>query len=150
MHRRLHNLYYGLPRDTAYAGANNLLWSTRQKYSEEKVLGWLESQDAYNLHKQVRRRFSRCHYNVRNIDDVWGIDLIDMKSIKTYNDNYAHVLAVIDVLSKYAWVVPIKDKSAQSVVEAFEKIFNSCDKRITVCVPSKKKMSLLIVTFSFS
>ena len=38
------------------------------------------------------------------------------------NDNCTYLLTVIDVLSKYAWVVPLKDKTGKSVTEAFETI----------------------------
>jgi len=39
---------------------------------------WLEKQDAYTLHRPVRKRFHRNRYNVANIDDVWECDLVDV------------------------------------------------------------------------
>ena len=42
-----------------------------------------------------------------NIDDVWEADLLQLTTIKDYNDRYNYILVVIDVISKYAWVEPI-------------------------------------------
>ena len=46
-----------------------------------------------------------------------------MRSLSQYNDNFNYILTVIDVLSKYAWAIPIKRKTGDFVVEAFKKIF---------------------------
>ena len=114
--------YYNPPNPVAFAAIDKLVLAT--KNPRKKVKRWLEHQDAYNLHKMVRKRFPRRFYNVRNRDDVWEIDLADLKSIKTYNDGFSYLQVVIDVLSKYAWVEPIVDKSRRSVADAFERILN--------------------------
>ena len=38
-------------------------------------------------------------------------------------------LCVIDIFSKYAWVVPLKDKKGISIVNAFQKILKESDKK---------------------
>ena len=43
-------------------------------------------------------------------DNIWGVDLADMQSLSKYNKGMKYLLCVIDLFSKYAWVVPIKDK----------------------------------------
>ena len=48
------------------------------------------------------------------------------RSLKTYNNNYTYLLVVIDVLSKFAWVQPLHDKSSKSVARAFEHILTLC------------------------
>ena len=55
-------------------------------------------------------------------DEIWLADLIDVEAFSSFNKGFKYILAVIDVFSKYAWAVPIKDKSAASVTKAFEKI----------------------------
>ena len=50
---------------------------------------------------------------------------MDLSSLSRVNDNYKFLLTCIDVLSKYAWVVPMKDKSAKSVVDAVAYIFTT-------------------------
>ena len=45
-----------------------------------------------------------------------------MQSLSKYNKENKHLLCAIDLFSKYAWVVTIKDKKGVSVVNAFKKI----------------------------
>ena len=52
-------------------------------------------------------------------DEIWSADLADMQAFSSFNKGFKYILTVIDVFSKYAWAVPIKDKS---VTKAFEKI----------------------------
>ena len=44
-----------------------------------------------------------------------------MQAFYSFNKGFKYILTVIDVLNKYAWAVPVKDKSAASVTKAFEK-----------------------------
>ena len=46
-------------------------------------------------------------------DNIWGVDLADMQSLSKYNKGNKYLLCVIDLLSKYAWVIPIKDKKRE-------------------------------------
>ena len=53
-----------------------------------------------------------------------GVDLADMQSLSKYNKRVKYLLCAIDLFSKYAWVVPIKDKKGTSIVNAFQKIIS--------------------------
>ena len=44
-----------------------------------------------------------------------------MQSLSKYNRGIKYLLCVIDLFSKYAWVIPIKDKNRTSIVNAFKK-----------------------------
>ena len=57
-------------------------------------------------------------------DNNWGADLADMQSLSKYNKGSKYLLCTIDLFSKYAWVVPIKDKKETSIVNAFEKLIS--------------------------
>ena len=57
-------------------------------------------------------------------DNIWGVDLADMQSLSRYNKRIKYLLCAIDLFSKYAWVVPIKDKKGTSIVNAFKKIIS--------------------------
>jgi len=61
---------------------------------------WLEEQDAYTLHRPVRKRFARNPYKVINVGDVWECVLLDVQSYAKYNDSIWYILSVIDVFSK--------------------------------------------------
>ena len=54
-------------------------------------------------------------------DIIWGVDLADMQSLRRYNKRIKYLFCAIDLLSKYAWVVPAKDKKGTNVVNAFKK-----------------------------
>ena len=55
-------------------------------------------------------------------DNIWGGDLADMQSLSKFNKGVKYLLCAIDLFSKYAWVIPIKDKKGTSIVNAFKKI----------------------------
>ena len=58
-----------------------------------------------------------------DIDSQWQADLVDLQHLSWWNQGYKYLLTCIDVLSKYAWVVPLKSKTGASLVVAFESIF---------------------------
>ena len=47
-----------------------------------------------------------------------------MQSLSKYNKGNKYLLCAIGLFSKYAWVFPIKDKKAVSIVTAFQKIIS--------------------------
>ena len=49
------------------------------------------------------------------IDETWTADLIDKSSLSKYNNNYKFILTVIDIFTKYAWAIPLKNKSGLSI-----------------------------------
>ena len=52
-------------------------------------------------------------------DETWSADLIDKSSLSIYNNNYKFILTVIDILTKYAWAIPLKNKSGLSITNGF-------------------------------
>ena len=58
-----------------------------------------------------------------------GADLADMHLISMFNKGFRFLLCVIDIFSKYAWVVPLKDKKGISIVNAFQKILKESDRK---------------------
>ena len=52
-----------------------------------------------------------------------------MQLISKYNKGIRYVLCAIDVFSKYVWVVPIKDKKGVIIVNAFQKILDSSERK---------------------
>ena len=47
-----------------------------------------------------------------------------MQLISKFNERFRFLLCVIDILNKYAWVVPLKDRKGVSIVDAFQKILD--------------------------
>ena len=48
-----------------------------------------------------------------------------MQQFSKWNKGHKYLLMVIDVFSKYGWIVPLKNKQGESVAEAFKTIFNA-------------------------
>ena len=47
-----------------------------------------------------------------------------MQSLNKYNKETKYFLCAIDIFSKYAWVIPLKDEKGTSIVNAFQKIIS--------------------------
>ena len=68
-------------------------------------------------------------------DNIWGADLADMQSISKFNKGFRFLLCVIDIFSKYAWVVPLKDKKGVSIANAFQKVLDDSKRKPNkICV----------------
>ena len=119
----MEDVYYNPSDPRSFGGIKCL--KERHKKKRKDVRKWLTFQDTYTLHKPVRKSFSRRRVLVHGIDDQWQIDMVDLSSLSRVNDNYKFLLTCIDVLSKYACVVHMKDKSAKSLVDAAAYIFTT-------------------------
>ena len=57
------------------------------------------------------------------VDDIWTADLVDMSSFSRWNKGYKYLLTVIDVFSKYGWILPLKTKTGKEFALAVRKLF---------------------------
>ena len=99
-------------------------------YALVKPVIWLKHKlglglEAEELLKPIRHKFKRRRVFVYNIDNIWSADLKDMSSFSKQNKGCKFLLTVIDLFSKYAYTIPLKSKSADVVLDAFEKLFKS-------------------------
>jgi hypothetical protein len=73
-------LYYDPAKPTAFSTLRKLLAVSKSirgtKHGD--IDAWLLKQAAYTLHRPVRKCFPRDPYNVTNVIDVWGCDLVDV------------------------------------------------------------------------
>ncbi len=95
---------------------------------DQDVERWLSEQDAYNLHKPVRRRFKRRCVVVGGSNQQWQAYLVDESRLKKTNDGTTYLLTVIDVFSKRAWCIPLKNKSGVSLVAAFAPLLGNTER----------------------
>ena len=79
---------------------------------------------AEELHKPITRKFKKRKVHSSFIDNIWGDDLADMQLISKFNKGIRFLLCVIDIFSKYAWIIPLKDKKDTAITNAFQKILN--------------------------
>ena len=86
-------------------------------------------QIADELHKPIIRKFKKRKVYSAFKDNIWAADLADMQLLSRYNKGIRFLLCVIDIFSKYAWVVPLKDKKGISIVKAFQSILKQANRK---------------------
>jgi len=100
-------LYNDLAKPSAFSTFKNIRGSSKK---EDKKLGdiraWLEKQEAYTLHRTIRKRFARNLYSVNNVMGVWECDRVDVWALVKLNDRYVYILSAIDVFSKFLHMCP--------------------------------------------
>ena len=69
------------------------------------------------------KHFRKRRVFVNGVDEIWAADLVDMQSLAKFNSGNRYLLTVIDVFSKYGWIVPLKSKTGAEVAETFNTIF---------------------------
>ena len=84
---------------------------------------------ANELHKPIIRKFKKRKVYSSFKDNIWGVDLADMQLLSKYNKRIRYLLCVIDLFSKYAWVVPLKDKKGVSIANAFQSILQKSNRK---------------------
>ena len=84
---------------------------------------------AEELHKPIIRKFKKRKVYSAFKDNIWGADLADMQLLSKYNKGIRFLLCVIDIFSKYACVVPLKDKKGISIVKAFQIILKQSNRK---------------------
>ena len=68
---------------------------------------------ADELHKPLKRNFTRRRVIANHIDEIWCSDLVEMQQFSKWNKGYRYLLMVLDVFSKYGWIIPLKDKKGK-------------------------------------
>ena len=105
------------------------------KFSNERTKGseinnkgnlLVNSQLAEELHKPIIKDFKRRKVYSSFKYNIWGVNLADMQLISKYNKGIRYLLCVIDLFSRYAWVIPLKNKKG---VEGFKKILDDSNRK---------------------
>ena len=94
-----------------------------------KKLKWNSSILADELHNPIIKIFDKRKVYSQFNDNIWGVDLADMQSLSRKNKGIKYLLCAIDLYSKYAFVIPLKDEKGISIVNAFNKIIKQSNSR---------------------
>ena len=123
----LSDYYFDTKSPVTFTNPLALYRETKKRYASLtfcQVKTWLQSKDTYALHKPVRFNFPRNRVIVTEINDQWQADLVDISSLARFKKGYKFLLTCIDLFFKFAWVVPLKNKSGQSLVNGFQSILD--------------------------
>jgi len=96
--------------------------------SNENIVSSERRRLVEELHASVRKNFPRRHVIVRGYDDLWQADIVEMLPYSRFNRGHHYILTVIDVLSKYAWAVPLKSKAGNETAEAIARIIRESER----------------------
>jgi len=116
----INEAYYDVENAASYGGVQPLA----RQFGVKPATDWLKTQDTYTLHKPIRKKFPRRKTFAKGINDLFQIDLVEMQNVSRSNDSHRYILTCIDVFSKRAFAVPLKDKRGPTLAVAFEKIFS--------------------------
>ena len=84
---------------------------------------------ADELHNPVIKKFNKRKVYSQFKDNIWGVDIAEMQSLSRKNKVIKYLLCAIDLFSKYAFVIPLKDKKGISIVNAFNKIIKQSGRK---------------------
>ena len=85
---------------------------------------FLTEQATYQLHKPAHRKFTHNQTIVGHRDEQWQADLAVMNNLAHENKGYRYILTCIDVLSRYAWAVPVRTKGTKDMLTAMKLLFD--------------------------
>lgn len=123
----LKRIYTTPGHPASFCGPEKLRQITKKeglfKISRDDIRKFLEAQDVYTVNRHVRRRFARNKIIAHGVNDQYDMDLCDLSRLAKFNKNVTFLLVVVDVFSRFAFVRPLKNKSAESVLKALESIF---------------------------
>ena len=117
---------FKIASDPKYDGYQRVLASMVYKFFDKKSKGsGITNESNYQLsnelHKPIIKKFKKRKVYSSFKDNIWGVDLADMQSLSKYNKGIKYLLCAINLFSKYAWVIHLKDKKGASIVNAFQK-----------------------------
>ena len=117
---------FKIARDPKYDGYQREIASMVYTFFDKKSRGSGVATEpnyqlANELHKQIIRKFKRQKVYSSFRQNIWGVDSGDMQSMSKYIRGITYLLCAIDLFSRYAWVVPLKDKQGITIVNAFQK-----------------------------
>jgi hypothetical protein len=129
MEGELEEVYTDARQPGSYSGAAKLKKGLKKvkdiDVGEKSVQKWLRKKDTYTKYRPARRNFKRNPVIAEHIDAQWQGDLAEVGNIAAENDGVRYLLVLIDVVSKYIWVEPLKTKGGEEVLSAFRKVFES-------------------------
>uniref|UniRef100_A0A914HTU3 Integrase catalytic domain-containing protein n=1 Tax=Globodera rostochiensis TaxID=31243 RepID=A0A914HTU3_GLORO len=121
----LDGLYNDPSSPAAFAGVTTLWKEARKniKYLRKKdVQNYLEGHRTYTLMRPRRVRFPRAKTVAAGFMTDVQVDLADFQTLSRHNRGHRYLLVAIDVLSKRLFVVPLRNKRAEEMLEAFKKL----------------------------
>lgn len=120
--REMYKKYYDPTKSTAFGGVNRFLEGIKNKKKRKRFEDFLKSQRTYTIHRPKKVNFKTRAVVVFKPGVQFQADLVDLNSIKQYNDGNRFILNVIDCFSRKAYARAQKTKSASETTKSFADI----------------------------
>ena len=127
---------YDIASNPKYDGYQRGLASMVYKFFDKKSMGsgFKKLKNSSSIladerHKPIIKKFEQRKVYSQFKDNIWGVDLADRQSLSRKNKGIKYLLYVIDLYSKYAFVIPLKDKKGISILNAFDKIIKQYNRK---------------------
>ena len=120
---------YTLPGSPiAFASPGWIYLYYKKQIPYTKIQKWLQGVDTYSLHKQPKLPKPRNPTFAYYKRYQFQIDLIELSSLSHANDDFKYLLSAIDIFTRFAFVEPLKNKTAQEFMSGFKSIMNRAGK----------------------
>ena len=107
----------------SYGSANCL--HTQSKLPLGKVQSYSETKPSFTKYRSILLKFPRLKVFVKDINEIWSLDLAHVDKLAKYNRNIKYLLVAFDCLSRYLRVKPVKTMYATETAEAFQKMIKN-------------------------
>ena len=121
--QELRDLYYN--PETGFQSAERLYKKAKEEkinVSRKIVREWLKTQETYSRFKRIVRKHKFRKTFIKDLGDQLQMDLVDMKKYSKENKGYYWILTGIEILSRFAFVIPVYRKDKTSMTKAVERM----------------------------
>ena len=126
----LGNKAFNIAKNPKYDGYQSRLASVIYNFFERNALcgtfknGIISNKELpEELRKTIIKHFEKRKVHLLFMDNIWGIHPADMKLLSKFNEGF-RLLCVINIYSKYPWVIPLKDSKVITIVNVFQKLLH--------------------------
>jgi transposase InsO family protein len=129
-HKILTDLYYN--PEIGYQSKNKLYRKAKPYFLQngmtltmKNVDDFIKRQETAQVNKQKTRKTAYNKITSHGVNDIWQADLLDVQKWSKFNQGYRYILTIIDIYSRFAWVIPLKTKTTDEVREALEELLRT-------------------------
>jgi len=121
---KLDSVYLDPASAASFTSPDKLFRAVKDTFPDitrKKIESYLLENSGYYLHRPVYRHFNRNKVMVATLNEILGLDLMDVSEIREENDGFRYVLLGVDLFSRKAYATPMKSKSCvQDTIEALQ------------------------------
>ena len=119
----LKKVYFDAAHAGSYSSPQKIYESLDKQISLSKIKNFLRGVETYTVQRNLHRKFKRNNVIAPFINYMYDMDTANMTFYQKNND-YVHILIIIDIFSRFIWTVPLKTLLGKEMAEKLKVIFN--------------------------